>query len=142
MYHLPRKKISREAIHSPAFRSRGIPGDRLFYRIPSLTVISRWVPRHYYTYFDCKSQLFGESLQFAGGSLFFCAVNLRYAFIATREAMYEPLCYRHPPIMGRRAKSLTAHPDARGKHLCAYNIVACNCSTLINMQRICMPPLF
>lgn len=26
--------------------------------------------------------------------------------------------------MGRRAKSLTAHPDARGKHLCAYNIVA------------------
>lgn len=26
--------------------------------------------------------------------------------------------------MGRRAKSLTAHPDARGKHLCVYNIVA------------------
>ena len=28
------------------------------------------------------------------------------------------------PSMGRRAKSLTAHLDARGKHLCVYNIVA------------------
>ena len=28
------------------------------------------------------------------------------------------------PSMGRRAKSLTARPDARGKHLCVYNTVA------------------
>lgn len=83
----------------------------------------------------------GESPAICGWLSFFCAVNPRHAFIATREAMYEPLCRRHLPawvgVQSRSQRVLT--PVAS---ICVFiTLLQSNCSTLINMQRICMPPL-
>lgn len=66
----------------------------------------------------------GESPAICGWLSFFLRRTSTTCFCCHERGHVRAFMPQTFPSMGRRAKSLTARPDARGKHLCVYNTVA------------------